>query len=87
MECGECLSHIPDGSALDEGTLVIGYSDRTDASCLASELSERGLDVIALDFTAHVELGGSVGSSVLPLERAAKNLKTRKKSKAGMAEM
>lgn len=69
----ECLSYIPDGLALDEDTFVIGYSDRADASRLASELSKRGSDVIALDFTAHMELGGSVGSSVLPLKRAVKN--------------
>lgn len=69
----ECLSYIPDGLAIDEDTFVIGYSDRADSARLASELSKRGLDVIALDFTAHMELGGSVGSSVLPLKRAAKN--------------
>ena len=60
---------LADCLSLDERTVVIGHSD-ADPSRLASELSAKGLDVVALDFTAHIELGGSVGSSVLPLRRA-----------------
>lgn len=66
----EAKSYLTDGLSLDERTFVIGYSDRADPSRIVSELSGRGMDVIALDFTAHMELGGSVGSSVLPLRRA-----------------
>lgn len=66
----EALSYVSDGLALDEKTYVLGYSDIADSSRIASELSERGIDVVALDLTAHMELGGSVGSAVLPLKRA-----------------
>ena len=66
----ESDSLLTDILSLDERTVVIGYSDLSDPSRIVSELSERGIDVIALDFSAHIELGGSVGSSVLPLKRA-----------------
>ncbi len=66
----EALSYLSDGLALDERTYVLGYSDMADPSRISSELSARGLDVIALDMTAHMEMGGSVGSAVLPLKRA-----------------
>ena len=66
----ETRSLLIDGLSLDERTFVIGYSDIADPSRIESELSKRGIDVIALDFSAHMELGGSVGSSVLPLRRA-----------------
>ena len=64
------------------------YTGASDSACrLASELSKRGLNVIALDFTAHMELGRFGGIVGAPAEESDKELKTRKKSKAGMAEM
>ena len=65
----EARSYLADGISLDGKTYITGYSDVADCSRIASELSKRDVEVIALDFTAHMELGGSVGSAVLPLRR------------------
>ena len=65
----EAESGMTDGLSLDERTYVIGHSRYSDPSRLVSELSARGVDVAVIDFTAHIELSGSVGSAVLPLRR------------------
>ena len=48
----------------------------SDSTCrLASELSKRGLNVIALDFTAHMELGRFGWIVGAPAEESDKELK------------
>lgn len=66
---GEAESFACDGLSIDENTYVIGFTDRFDNSHLIDELEKRGIEVIPVDFTAHVELGGSVRSATLPLRR------------------
>lgn len=65
----EARALAADNLSVDENTYIVGYSDQFDNSRLISELEKRKVTVIAIDFTAHMELGGSVRSAVMALRR------------------
>ena len=65
----EAKAFAADGLSIDEKEYVIGVSEENDNSRIVAELEKRGIKVHKVPFAAHMSLGGSVRSAVLPLRR------------------
>ena len=65
----EAKAFAADGLSIDEKEYVIGVSEENDNSRIVAELEKRGIKVHKIPFAAHMSLGGSVRSAVLPLRR------------------
>jgi N-dimethylarginine dimethylaminohydrolase len=65
----EAKAFAADGLSIDEKEYVIGVSEENDNSRIVAELEKRGIKVHRIPFAAHMSLGGSVRSAVLPLRR------------------
>ena len=65
----EAKAFAADGLALNEKEYIIGVSEESDNARVIMELEKRGIMVYQLPFSAHMSLGGSVRSAVLPLRR------------------
>ena len=65
----EAKAFATDGLAICEDEYIIGTSENDNNEHVASELEKRGIKVHRLPFSAHMSLGGSVGSAVLALRR------------------
>ena len=65
----EAKAFAADGLSIDEKEYIIGVSEENDNERVISELEKRGITVHKVPFSAHMSLGGSVRSAVLPLRR------------------
>lgn len=65
----EAKAYAADGLAINETEYIIGVSAENDNSRIVAELERRGIKVHKITFSAHMSLGGSVRSAVLPLRR------------------
>ena len=65
----EAKAFAADGISLNEREYIIGVSEDSDNSRIVDELEKRGIKVHKVPFSAHMSLGGSVRSAVLPLRR------------------
>jgi N-dimethylarginine dimethylaminohydrolase len=65
----EAKAFAADGLSIDEKEYVIGVSEENDNSRIVAELEKRGIKVHKIPFAAHMSLGGSVRSAVLPIRR------------------
>ena len=65
----EAKAFAADGISLNEREYIIGVSEDSDNSRIVDELEKRDIKVHKVPFSAHMSLGGSVRSAVLPLRR------------------
>ena len=65
----EAKAFAADGLSINENEYVIGISEESDNARVIEELEKRGMTVHKVQFSAHMSLGGSVRSAVLPLRR------------------
>ena len=65
----EAKAFAADGISLNEREYIIGVSEDSDNSRIVDELEKRSIKVHKVPFSAHMSLGGSVRSAVLPLRR------------------